>query len=123
VGFGGVITSSPFEAFAAHDQVADSLCHGPPVVDSADILRDPAGVLAKLCTALGVAWDPAMPGRAPGSRATAGTRASHWYKAVEASTGFGPAEGPLPALDSAAAAVAEAKSADCLCLHGERLAR
>ena len=32
----------------------------PPVVDSDDILRDPAGVLAGLCDALGISWDPAM---------------------------------------------------------------
>ncbi len=101
-----------FRQRAYFDQVADRLGHAPPVVDSADILRDPAGVLAKLCAALGIPWDPAMLSWAPGRRETDGIWASHWYNAVEASTGFGPPEGGLPELDPGAAAVAEACAAD-----------
>lgn len=71
------------------DREADRVGHAPPVVDAADILHDPAGVLARLCAALGIAWDPAMLGWAPGRRATDGVWAAHWYGAVEASTGFG----------------------------------
>jgi hypothetical protein len=82
------------------DSVADKLGKAPP------------GVLAKLCAALGIAWDPAMLSWAPGRRETDGIWASHWYNAVEASTGFGPAEGPLPDLDADAKAVAEACAAD-----------
>ena len=35
---------------------ADRLGHAPPVIDSADILRDPPAMLAKLCAALGIDW-------------------------------------------------------------------
>ena len=72
------------------DREADRLGHAPPVVDAADILGDPAGVLARLCAALGIAWDPAMLAWAAGRRATDGVWAAHWYGTVEASTGFGP---------------------------------
>jgi hypothetical protein len=107
-----------FRQRAYFDRVADRLGHAPPVVDSADILRDPAGVLARLCAALGIPWDPAMLSWAPGRRDTDGIWASHWYNAVEASTGFGPAEGPLPQLDAKGSAVAEACAADYAYLAG-----
>ena len=71
------------------DREADRLGHAPPVVDAADVLADPAGVLARLCAALGIEWDPAMLAWAAGRRATDGVWAAHWYAAVEASTGFG----------------------------------
>jgi hypothetical protein len=61
-----------------------------PVVDAADLLRDPAGVLERLCAALGIAFDPVMLSWPPGRRATDGVWAPHWYAAVEASTGFAP---------------------------------
>ena len=90
------------------DRAADRLGHAPPVVDSADILADPAAVLAKLCDALGIPWDPAMLGWAPGRRDTDGVWASHWYGAVEASTGFGAPDLSAPSLDAEAQAVADA---------------
>jgi hypothetical protein len=64
--------------------------YGGPVVDSADLLRDPPGVLRRLCAALGIAFDPARLSWAPGRRPTDGVWAPHWYAAVEASTGFTP---------------------------------
>ena len=64
------------------DREADRLGHAPPVIDSADILRDPAGMLALLCDALGIAWDPAMLRWEPGLRDSDGVWASHWYDAV-----------------------------------------
>ncbi|WP_433363251.1 HAD family hydrolase [Actinoplanes sp. CA-142083] len=63
---------------------------GGPVVDAADVLRDPAGTLARLCAALGIAFDPAMLAWAPGPRATDGVWAPFWYASVQASTGFAP---------------------------------
>lgn len=103
---------------AYFDLVADRLGKAPPVVDSADILKDPPVVLAKLCATLGISWDPAMLKWAPGRRDTDGIWASHWYNAVEASTGFGPAEGALPELDAEAAAVAAACTEDYAYLVG-----
>lgn len=75
---------------------ADRLGHAPPVIDSADVLRDPESTLCLLCAALGIAWDPTMLRWAPGIRATDGIWASHWYATVAASDRFGrPEEGPL----------------------------
>jgi hypothetical protein len=74
------------------DREADRLGHAPPVVDANDVLADPEGVLSKLCDALAIPWDPAMLSWAPGRRETDGPWASHWYGAVERSTGFGPPE-------------------------------
>jgi hypothetical protein len=74
--------------------------YGGPVVDADDVLRDPAGTLAALCAALGIAYDPAMLGWPPGRRPTDGVWAPHWYASVEASTGFGPYDPhhpPVPA--------------------------
>jgi hypothetical protein len=64
--------------------------YGGPVVDAADLLRDPAGVLARLCAALRIDFDPAMLSWPAGRRDTDGVWAPHWYAAVEASTGFAP---------------------------------
>jgi hypothetical protein len=74
------------------DRESDRLGHAPPVIDANDVLANPKAVLSKLCGALGIPWDPAMLRWAPGRRATDGVWASHWYNAVEKSTGFGPAE-------------------------------
>ena len=69
---------------------------GGPVVDAADVLRDPAGTLGLLCDALGIGFDPAMLAWEPGLRPTDGVWAPHWYGAVEASSGFAPYD-PSPA--------------------------
>jgi hypothetical protein len=61
---------------------------GGPVVDSADVLHDPAGVLSRLCAALGVPWQPGMLSWPSGPRDSDGVWAPHWYASVEASTGF-----------------------------------
>ncbi len=72
------------------DQVADWLGHPPPVIDAADVLRNPAGMLAALCAVLGVDFDARMLSWPPGRRSTDGIWARHWYAAVERSTGFNP---------------------------------
>jgi hypothetical protein len=64
--------------------------YGGPVVDAADLLRDPPSVLGRLCAALGLDFEPAMLSWPPGRRATDGVWARHWYAAVESSTGFAP---------------------------------
>ena len=89
------------------DREADRLGHAPPVVDSADILADPASMLEKLCEALGITWDPAMLSWEPGLRETDGIWASHWYDAVAASTGFGIPERQPVELDDGARRVAD----------------
>jgi hypothetical protein len=74
------------------EREADRLGAAPPVIDANDVLANPEGVLSRLCAAIGIPWDPAMLGWAPGRRATDGPWAPHWYGAVEESTGFGPPE-------------------------------
>ena len=71
------------------EREADRLGYAPPVIDANDVLASPEAVLAKLCDALGISWDPAMLGWEPGRRDTDGPWAPHWYGAVEKSTGFG----------------------------------
>ena len=82
---------------------ADRLGHAPPVVDSGDVLADPAQTLARLCAALGLAWDANMLNWPAGPRDSDGVWAPHWYGRVLASTGFDNREGPLPELTDAAA--------------------
>lgn len=106
---------------AYFDREAERLGHAPPVVDSADILADPAGTLAALCAALGIGFDPAMLHWPAGRRASDGVWAAHWYGAVEASTGFGTAETALPVLDAAAGAVADACAPHYAYLAAHRL--
>ena len=82
--------------------------HSPVVIDSADIRRDPVTMLKSLCAALGIDWTPAMLSWPRGGHPNDGVWAAHWYGAVHDSTGFAPAEGPLPALDGPRAELAEA---------------
>jgi len=74
------------------EREADRLGHSPPVIDANDVLADPAGVLSRLCEAIGITWDHTMLAWMPGRRETDGPWAPHWYAAVEASCGFGPPE-------------------------------
>ncbi|MEP6573092.1 MAG: HAD family hydrolase [Gemmatimonadota bacterium] len=62
----------------------------PPVLDGADVLRDPGRMLTLLCERLGVPFSEAMLHWPAGPRATDGVWAKHWYDAVERSTGFEP---------------------------------
>lgn len=69
---------------------ADRLGKAPPVIEGADVLRDPAGTLARLCAALDIPWTEKMLHWEPGRRATDGVWAPAWYDHVEKSTGFDP---------------------------------
>lgn len=93
---------------AFFDRECDRLGQAPPVVDSADVLRDPAGTLRALCGALGIAWDPAMMGWRAGRHPEDGIWASHWYGRVEASTRFeAPDTSETPPLDDRLQSVAD----------------
>ena len=80
-----------------YDQVKAS-GGNPIVIDSSDIRRDPDTMLRRLCDAIGLAFDPAMLTWPAGGHPDDGVWAAHWYGSVHASTGFAPAEGPLPDL-------------------------
>lgn len=104
------------------EREADRLGRAPPVVDSADVLRDPEGTLSALCGALGISWDPAMLTWSAGRHPRDGIWASHWYDRVEASTGFDAAEeGPLPDLAPDLQAIADACMKDYVYLSAYAL--
>ncbi|MBX3317653.1 MAG: hypothetical protein KF902_12425 [Phycisphaeraceae bacterium] len=62
----------------------------PPVIDGADILRNPRAALAALCEALSIPFTDRMLTWPAGPRASDGIWARHWYASVEKSTGFEP---------------------------------
>lgn len=62
----------------------------PPVLDAADVLRDPRRALGQLCDAIGIDFQESMLSWPPGPRATDGSWAPFWYGEVEKSTGFRP---------------------------------
>ena len=62
----------------------------PPVLDAADVLRNPRRMLGLLCDALGIDFQESMLAWPPGPRTTDGVWAKHWYAEVEKSTGFRP---------------------------------
>ena len=104
---------------AFFDRECDRLGHAPPVIDSADVLGDPEGVLKTLCEALGIAWDEHMLGWPAGRHPQDGVWASHWYSRVEASTGFERGEeGEAPRLDDRLQKVADACADDYRHLSG-----
>jgi len=72
------------------EQEAGRLGRAPPIVEGADVLADPAGMLARLCDALGLAYTDAMLHWPAGRRDSDGVWAPAWYDAVERSTGFAP---------------------------------
>jgi hypothetical protein len=62
----------------------------PPVMDAADVLRDPKRILGMLCDELGIDFQESMLTWPAGPRSTDGVWAKHWYGEVEKSTGFRP---------------------------------
>lgn len=83
------------------DRVCQIRGEAPPVVDSDDILNDPAGMLRALCGALGIAYTDAMLSWEAGPKPEDGVWAPHWYDAVWQSTGFGAPRREEPALPDA----------------------
>ncbi|MDT8344611.1 MAG: HAD family hydrolase [Thermohalobaculum sp.] len=80
------------------DHVCQLTGMAPPVIEARDVLERPEAMLPALCGALGVAFDPAMLAWPAGRRDSDGVWGAHWYRTVEASTGFvGYREpGPVP---------------------------
>ena len=97
--------------FAAQVDLYKQICalgQTPVVIDSFDIRQNPEHALRALCAALGLDWDPGMLAWPAGPKPFDGIWAAHWYASVHASTGFAGPEGPLPALEGTARALAEA---------------
>ncbi|MFL5297636.1 MAG: hypothetical protein ACJ798_14740 [Phenylobacterium sp.] len=81
------------------DREADRLGRAAPVVDGADVLADPRGVLSALCAGLGIPFREEMLRWPAGRRDSDGVWAPAWYEAVERSTGFAaPDRAPKPPL-------------------------
>ena len=91
-----------------YDEVNRRTGREPPVIDAADVLRNPRRMLGLLCEALEIAFDEAMLSWPAGPRPSDGVWGEHWYAGVRASTGFRPwrpAEAcPTPELEGVAAA-------------------
>ena len=90
------------------DEVAQMTGGAPLVVDSSDIRRAPRETLTRLCSALGIPFTEAMLSWPAGPKPYDGVWAPHWYDEVWKSTGFGAAEGDLPALTGAFGELCEA---------------
>ncbi len=60
------------------------------VIDSKELLLDPAGVLKQLCFALDIPFMEQMLSWSPGKRPEDGVWAPYWYDNVRASSGFQP---------------------------------
>jgi hypothetical protein len=78
------------------DHVCDLTGEAPPVLEARDVLESPEAALRALCSALGVASDPAMLGWPQGPRESDGVWAAHWYERVNQSTGFAAYRPPGP---------------------------
>ncbi len=61
-----------------------------PVLDAADVLKQPEQMLRKLCDKLNLDFDSAMLKWPAGPRASDGVWAKYWYDSVWKSTGFAP---------------------------------
>ncbi len=79
----------------------------PPIIDSADFLRDPETYLRRLCDLVGIAFTEAMLSWPAGRRDTDGIWGRYWYDVVWASTGFAAYRPRVVDLHGAAAEVAE----------------
>ncbi len=75
---------------ALFDRVRQTTGRIPPVLDTRDVLNDPARLLTLLVEPIGVAFDERMLSWPEGRRDTDGVWAKHWYASVERSTGFQP---------------------------------
>ena len=91
------------------DREAERLGVAPPVIDAADVLADPRGMLGAICARLGIAFTDRMLSWPAGRRATDGVWAPAWYDQVERSTGFQqPPAASKPALSPEQRRVAKA---------------
>jgi len=68
----------------------------PAIIDSRELLSDPAGVLTRLCQYLDIEFDTAMLSWPAGRRKEDGLWEKYWYQAVHKSTGFAPYQSKPP---------------------------
>ena len=70
------------------DHILETTGQIPIIIDSQDILKDPEGMLSKLCNILEIPFDSTMLSWQAGPRKCDGIWAEHWYDAVWSSTEF-----------------------------------
>ncbi len=73
-----------------HEIYDELLTHGARciVIDSEELLQDPASYLASLCAKLGIPWQPEMLIWPKGPKPEDGPWAKYWYTNLHSSTGF-----------------------------------
>lgn len=89
------------------DHVADRLGKVPPVIDAADIRKNPADMLKKLCASLEIPFDAAMLSWPAGNRDTDGVGTPWSDSQIQTSTGFERPLGRAPRLDDSLQEVAD----------------
>jgi len=92
-----------------------------PIIDAADILKNPVEMLGKLCDALGIDFSMRMLSWPKGIRNTDGVWAAHWYDAVVNSTGFLPYTEKSVTLSDELDTIAQASMDDYLYFYERRL--
>ena len=92
-----------------------------PIVDAVDIMRNPSGMLRRLCTAVSIPYTDSMLTWAAGPRPTDGVWGAHWYDAVNSSTGFRPNNEKAISLAPDLEAVAETCRGDYEFFHNLRI--
>jgi len=98
------------EQLEIFNQIADMQGEAPIVIDSVDILRNPALMLGRLCQSLAIPFDEKMLSWKAGPKPYDGVWAKHWYGSVWKSTGFAPPPNNSPVVpESLAELAAEAQ--------------
>ena len=70
------------------NMICDKSGYSPPVVDADDLCANPAAILAKLCSKLGITYSKRMLNWKTGTHPYDGVWGAYWYSAVNKSTGF-----------------------------------
>lgn len=71
-----------------YDEIIENESNTPIVLDSGEVLKNPEGVLMKLCEELDIPFSNKMLSWLPGPRKEDGPWARYWYGSVHKSTGF-----------------------------------
>lgn len=103
------------------DQISEITGQQIPIIDTRDVLKNPEGILRRLCAALDLPFSETMLSWPAGRRDSDGVWAPHWYHAVEASTGFMPWQPRDIHLSTAHQALADACLDAYQHLHDQRL--
>ncbi|MDG2474615.1 MAG: HAD family hydrolase [Paracoccaceae bacterium] len=82
------------------DMVCNKVGSPPPVIDADDLCANPAVILPKLCTKLGISYSDKMLAWSTGSHSYDGVWGRYWYRSVNKSSGFIPPEDNFDKLSS-----------------------